>query len=134
MNQLETLYGFPSGRRRCKEFGRDELLSLWKTIRDKNVYASASSKSAQIRSLVIRYLHKSIAHTFFARKITGNVNEGELQFLDTTIGHVTNFTSDGVVLEGAKSDTGLTVAMLDQFLYYRNWASSLFKRGEYKEN
>ncbi|CAA7048869.1 unnamed protein product [Microthlaspi erraticum] len=43
------------------------------------------SKAAQIRSPVLRYVHKALANTFFARKATGTINEGELKFLDMGI-------------------------------------------------
>lgn len=128
-NQIDVLFGFSSGRGYAREFHRSELLSLWRMIGDKNPYASRRSKSAQIRSPVIRYLHKAIAHTFFARTVTGNINEGELQFLDEAVRSVIDFTSEGVPLEGDISDTGPTMALLDQFLYYRTYASTMFKKG-----
>ncbi|CAA7034157.1 unnamed protein product [Microthlaspi erraticum] len=39
------------------------------------------SKAAQIRSPVLRYVHKALANTFFARKATGTINEGNSSFL-----------------------------------------------------
>ncbi|CAA7037007.1 unnamed protein product [Microthlaspi erraticum] len=47
-----------------------ELQRVWATIAD-GVYSSSRSKAAQIRSPVLRYVHKALANTFFARKATG---------------------------------------------------------------
>ncbi|CAA7037056.1 unnamed protein product [Microthlaspi erraticum] len=41
----------------------------WATIAEG--YSSSRSKAAQIRSPVLRYVHKALANTFFARKATG---------------------------------------------------------------
>ncbi|CAA7043565.1 unnamed protein product [Microthlaspi erraticum] len=42
----------------------------WATIAEEG-YSSSRSKAAQIRSPVLRYVHKALANTFFARKATG---------------------------------------------------------------
>ncbi|CAA7023785.1 unnamed protein product [Microthlaspi erraticum] len=47
-----------------------ELQRVWATIAD-GVYSSSRSKAAQIRSPVLRYVHKALANTFFARKALG---------------------------------------------------------------
>ncbi|CAA7044964.1 unnamed protein product [Microthlaspi erraticum] len=65
-------------------FKESELQRVWATIAD-GVYSSSRSKAAQIRSPVLRYVHKALANTFFARKATGTINEGELKFLDMGI-------------------------------------------------
>ncbi|CAA7038263.1 unnamed protein product [Microthlaspi erraticum] len=65
-------------------FKEKELQRVWATIAD-GVYSSSRSKAAQIRSPVLRYVHKALANTFFARKATGTINEGELKFLDMGI-------------------------------------------------
>ncbi|CAA7021436.1 unnamed protein product [Microthlaspi erraticum] len=39
------------------------------------------SKAAQIRSPVLRYVHKALANTFFARKAPGQSTRGNSSFL-----------------------------------------------------
>ncbi|CAA7058496.1 unnamed protein product [Microthlaspi erraticum] len=82
--QLEILFGFNYGEGTKWNFKEKELQRVWATIAD-GVYSSSRSKAAQIRSPVLRYVHKALANTFFARKATGTINEGELKFLDMGI-------------------------------------------------
>ncbi|CAA7041841.1 unnamed protein product [Microthlaspi erraticum] len=84
MRQLEILFGFNYGEGTKWNFKEKELQRVWATIAD-GVYSSSRSKAAQIRSPVLRYVHKALANTFFARKATGTINEGELKFLDMGI-------------------------------------------------
>ncbi|CAA7037645.1 unnamed protein product [Microthlaspi erraticum] len=81
--QLGDLFGFNYGEGTKWNF-KEELQRVWATIAD-GVYSSSRSKAAQIRSPVLRYVHKALANTFFARKATGTINEGELKFLDMGI-------------------------------------------------
>ncbi|CAA7021311.1 unnamed protein product [Microthlaspi erraticum] len=73
--QLEILFGFNYGEGTKWNFKEKELQRVWATIAD-GVYSSSRSKAAQIRSPVLRYVHKALANTFFARKATGTINEG----------------------------------------------------------
>ncbi|CAA7056777.1 unnamed protein product [Microthlaspi erraticum] len=82
--QLGILFGFNYGEGTKWNFKEKELQRVWATIAD-GVYSSSRSKAAQIRSPVLRYVHKALANTFFARKATGTINEGELKFLDMGI-------------------------------------------------
>ncbi|CAA7050262.1 unnamed protein product [Microthlaspi erraticum] len=68
--QLEILFGFNYGEGTKWNFKEKELQRVWATIAD-GVYSSSRSKAAQIRSPVLRYVHKALANTFFARKATG---------------------------------------------------------------
>ncbi|CAA7043538.1 unnamed protein product [Microthlaspi erraticum] len=54
---------------------RKENSKVWATIAD-GVYSSSRSKAAQIRSPVLRYVHKALANTFFARKAPGHQRGG----------------------------------------------------------
>ncbi|CAA7045421.1 unnamed protein product [Microthlaspi erraticum] len=76
-------------------------------------------KAAQIRSPVLRYVHKALANTFFARKATGTINEGELKFLDMGIKPLLSRTSDGKRIRGDRSDTGNLMPFLDHLLTYK---------------
>lgn len=103
----------------CKDFDKDKLMSLWRTIGGKTEYSSSRSKSAHIRNPAIQYAHKAIASTFFARKVTWDINEGELQMIDIVLRIILDFTRDGRVIHGDILDTRLSIALLDQLLYYR---------------
>ncbi|CAA7038251.1 unnamed protein product [Microthlaspi erraticum] len=61
-------------------FKEKELQRVWATIAD-GVYSSSRSKAAQIRSPVLRYVHKALANTFFARKAPGPSTRGNSSFL-----------------------------------------------------
>ncbi|CAA7038339.1 unnamed protein product [Microthlaspi erraticum] len=50
-------------------FKEDELQRVWATIADGVLFLKV--KAAQIRSPVLRYVHKALANTFFARKALG---------------------------------------------------------------
>ncbi|CAA7053662.1 unnamed protein product [Microthlaspi erraticum] len=99
-------------------FKEKELQRVWATIAD-GVYSSSRSKAAQIRSPVLRYVHKALANTFFARKATGTINEGELKFLDMGIKPLLSRTSDGKRIRGDRSDTGNLMPFLDHLLTYK---------------
>ncbi|CAA7041508.1 unnamed protein product [Microthlaspi erraticum] len=83
------------------------------------------SKAAQIRSPVLRYVHKALANTFFARKATGTINEGELKFLDMGIKPILSRTSDGKRIRGDRSDTGNLMPFLDHLLTYKTQPTTL---------
>ncbi|CAA7020870.1 unnamed protein product [Microthlaspi erraticum] len=75
MRQLEILFGFNYGEGTKWNFKEKELQRVWATIAD-GVYSSSRSKAAQIRSPVLRYVHKALANTFFARKAPGHQRGG----------------------------------------------------------
>ncbi|CAA7037503.1 unnamed protein product [Microthlaspi erraticum] len=80
------------------------------------------SKAAQIRSPVLRYVHNALANTFFAKKATGIINEGELKFLDMGIKPILSRTSDGKRIRGDRSNTGNLMPFLDHLLTYKTTA------------
>ncbi|CAA7043532.1 unnamed protein product [Microthlaspi erraticum] len=51
----------------------------------------------------LRYVHKALANTFFARKATGTINEGELKLLDMGIKPIISRTRMGRGSEGDRS-------------------------------
>ncbi|CAA7058071.1 unnamed protein product [Microthlaspi erraticum] len=112
------LFGFNYGEGTKWNFKEKELQRVWATIAD-GVYSSSRSKAAQIRSPVLRYVHKALANTFFARKATGTINEGELKFLDMGIKPILSRTSDGKRIRGDRSDTGNLMPFLDHLLTYK---------------
>ncbi|CAA7046344.1 unnamed protein product [Microthlaspi erraticum] len=103
--QLEILFGFNYGEgtkwnfkeRNSKGFGLQSLMEC-----------TLPQGPRQLRSgaQCLRYVHKALANTFFARKATGTINEGELKFLDMGIKPILSRTSDGKRIRGDRSDTG----------------------------
>ncbi|CAA7032436.1 unnamed protein product [Microthlaspi erraticum] len=119
--QLEILFGFNYGEGIEWNFKEKELQRIWATIAEVG-YSSSRSKTAQIRSPVLRYVHKALAHTFYARKATGTINEGELKLLDMGIKPILSHTSDGKRIRGDRSNTGNLMPFLDHLLTYKTTA------------
>ncbi|CAA7047756.1 unnamed protein product [Microthlaspi erraticum] len=103
--QLEILFGFTYGEGNLWNIKEDELQRVWATIAEEG-YSSSRSKAAQIRSPVLRYVHKALANTFFARKATGTINEGEVKLLDMGIKPIISRTRDGKKIRGDRAHAG----------------------------
>ncbi|CAA7021495.1 unnamed protein product [Microthlaspi erraticum] len=73
------------------------------------------SKAAQIRSPVLRYVHKALANTFFARKATGTINEGEVKLLDMGIKPIISRTKDGKKIRGDRIHAGNSCLSLTSY-------------------
>ncbi|CAA7031573.1 unnamed protein product [Microthlaspi erraticum] len=102
---------------------------VWATIAE-GEYSSSRSKAAQIRSPVLRYVHKALANTFFARKATDTINEGEFKLLDMGIKPILSHTSDGRRIKGDRSNTGNLMPFLDHLLTYKTTAyNTQFQQG-----
>ncbi|CAA7013027.1 unnamed protein product [Microthlaspi erraticum] len=54
----------------------------------------------------LRYVHKALANTFFARKATGTINEGEVKLLDMGIKPIISRTRDGKKIRGDRAHAG----------------------------
>ncbi|CAA7047513.1 unnamed protein product [Microthlaspi erraticum] len=119
--KLEILFGFNYGEGIEWNFQESELQRVWATIAD-GVYSSSRSKAAQTRSPVLRYVHKALANTFFARKATGTINEGELKLLDMGIKPILSRTSDGKRIRGDRANTGNLMPFLDHLTTYKTTA------------
>ncbi|CAA7048514.1 unnamed protein product [Microthlaspi erraticum] len=65
--QLEILFGFNYGEGTEWNFKEKELQRAWATIAEVG-YSFSRSKAAQIRSPVLRYVHKALANTFFCKE------------------------------------------------------------------
>ncbi|CAA7046744.1 unnamed protein product [Microthlaspi erraticum] len=89
----------------------------WATIAEEGY--SSRSKAAQIRSPVLRYVHKVFANTFFARKATGTINEGEVKLLDMGIKPIISRTRDGKKIRGDRAHAGNFMPLLEQLLSYK---------------
>ena len=58
-------------------------------------YQSARAKSSEIRHPVVRYLHRTLANTMFAKKANGPVNERKLKILDKALCDYLIYSSEG---------------------------------------
>ncbi|CAA7041541.1 unnamed protein product [Microthlaspi erraticum] len=116
--QLEILFGFTYGEGNLWNIKEDELQRVWATIVEEG-YSSSRSKAAQIRSPVLRYVHKALANTFFARKATGTINEGEVKLLDMGIKPIISRTRDGKKIRGDRAHAGNLMPLLEQLLSYK---------------
>ncbi|CAA7056288.1 unnamed protein product [Microthlaspi erraticum] len=97
-------------------------------------FSSLKSKAAQIRSHVLRYVHKALANTFFARKATGTINEGEVKLLDMGIKPIISRTKDGKKIRGDRIHAGNLMPLLEQLLSYKTTAySTRFQQGRKRE-
>ncbi|CAA7027688.1 unnamed protein product [Microthlaspi erraticum] len=115
---LEVLFGFNYGEGTEWSFDKNDLQGVWITIADA-VYSSLRSKAAQIRSPVLRYVHKALTNSFFARKTTCTITEGELQMLDMGLKTILPFMRNGKHIHGDTSDTETLIPFLDQLLNYK---------------
>ncbi|CAA7026151.1 unnamed protein product [Microthlaspi erraticum] len=87
-------------------------------------------EGTQWRSPVLRYVHKALSNTFFARKATGTINEGELRLLDMGIKPILSYTNDGRKIRGDTSNTRNRMPFLDQLLTYKTTAyNTRFQQG-----
>ncbi|CAA7014841.1 unnamed protein product [Microthlaspi erraticum] len=86
MLELETIYQFEEDRGLDTEVcvPATELHALWKIISSRT-YQISKNKSGNIKNLGIRYAHKVIANTIFARHDCSNVTTQELELLDAGI-------------------------------------------------
>ncbi|CAA7040006.1 unnamed protein product [Microthlaspi erraticum] len=94
------------------DLGMDNILGK----RRKEGFSSSRSKAAQIRSPVLRYVHKALANTFFARKATGTINEGEVKILDMGIKPIISRTKDGKKIRGDRIHAENLMPLLEQLL------------------
>ncbi|CAA7040186.1 unnamed protein product [Microthlaspi erraticum] len=98
-------------------FKEKELQRVWATIAD-GVYSSSRSKAAQIRSPVLRYVHKALANTFFARKAPGQSTRGNSSFLtweSSPFSHAQAMARGS----GEIDHTGNLMPFLDHLLTYK---------------
>ena len=127
IKELDNLYGFPSKEGLEPDFDKLELTQFWNTIAAPGDFHSSRCKSSSIRSPVLRYFHQCIAHTFYAKKVTGPINDSELQMMDEALKSVLRKTKNGRVMEGDRANTSLTVLFLDYLMGLKDYAAQLHK-------
>ncbi|CAA7035256.1 unnamed protein product [Microthlaspi erraticum] len=86
---------------------------------------SSTAKSTHIRNPTLRYVHKALAHTIYARRDVTGVNEKELFFLNEGMKKVIHTLPDGTEMVGDRSGNSVATYLLKSFLSYREYALSL---------
>ncbi|CAA7042302.1 unnamed protein product [Microthlaspi erraticum] len=107
----------------------EELQRVWATIAEEG-YSSSRSKAAQIRSPVLRYVHKALANTFFARKATGTINEGEVKLLTMGIKPIISRTRMGRRSEETGHTQGISCLSLSSSKPTRSQLTTLGTKEE----
>ncbi|CAA7054034.1 unnamed protein product [Microthlaspi erraticum] len=126
--ELEDVFHFEHKDGRETEPGtpQAELQAFWAMI-GVGEYMSSTAKSTHIRNPVLRYVHKSLAHTIYARRDVTGVTEKELFFLNEGMKKVIHTLPDGTEMVGDRSGNSVPTYLLKSFLSYREYALSLNK-------
>uniref|UniRef100_A0A1J3IJ78 Arabidopsis retrotransposon Orf1 C-terminal domain-containing protein n=1 Tax=Noccaea caerulescens TaxID=107243 RepID=A0A1J3IJ78_NOCCA len=136
IKEIEELYGFDVGRGFGAKmlFEKEELARLWETI-SSSKYQVSSLRGGHIRSPAIRYAHKAIAHTMFARHECSNVHKGELEMLDIALTYELETLADGTKMGGDRScDMSMAMVMLDSFQRCMKNAIVSYEHGKIKDS
>ncbi|CAA7033494.1 unnamed protein product [Microthlaspi erraticum] len=134
MLELETIYKLE------EDVGLDtemcvpatELHALWKIISSRS-YQISKNKSGHIKNPAIRYAHKVIANTLFARHDCSNVTTQELELLDTGIIQKLETLEDGEEMKGDLRHTSKAVVMVNSFMHVMRNAELSYEQGKIKE-
>ncbi|KAG7572277.1 hypothetical protein ISN44_As09g006460 [Arabidopsis suecica] len=122
IQRLEGLFGFPSGTGTKQRFDRSELKDLWLTIGSTAALNSSRSKSNQIRSPIIRYFQRSVAHVLYSREATGTVTNTDIKMISMALKGTLQRTKNNRTLQGDTNDTPLVAFLLLHLCGYKKWA------------
>ncbi|KAG7567795.1 hypothetical protein ISN45_Aa04g006340 [Arabidopsis thaliana x Arabidopsis arenosa] len=122
IQRLEGLFGFPSGTGTKQRFDRSVLKDLWLTIGSTAALNSSRSKSNQIRSPVIRYFQRSVAHVLYSREATGTVTNTDIKMISMALKGTLQRTKNNRTLQGDTNDTPLVALLLLHLCGYKKWA------------
>ncbi|CAA7043456.1 unnamed protein product [Microthlaspi erraticum] len=134
MLELETIYQFEEDRGLDTEVyvPATELHALWKIISSRT-YQISKNKSGNIKNPAIRYAHKVIANTIFARHDCSNVTTQELELLDAGILQKLETLDDGKEMQGNLRQTSMAIVMVNSFLHIMRNAELSYEQGKIKE-
>ena len=76
---------------------------------------------------MLRYFYQAIAHTFYAKKVTGPINDSELQIMDVALKLVLRKTKNGREMQGDRADTSPMVLFLAYLMGLKDYAAQLHK-------
>ncbi|CAA7018802.1 unnamed protein product [Microthlaspi erraticum] len=134
MKELETIYKLEEDRGLNTELcvAATELHAL---ENDKlEILSDLKNKSGCIKNPAIRYAHKVIANTLFARHDCSNVTTQELELLDEGIIQKLQILDDGTEMKGDLRETSKAVVMVNSFLHIMRNAELLYEQGKIKES
>jgi len=129
IKHLELMYGFPSEKDTNHRFDKKELQSFWATLGFKHGFSSSRTKRKEIRSLVVKYFHRSLASALFAREGNGTFVNGELELMEPALQELLGLASDGTVLARDQTDASVSFYLIEHLLSYKGWAKGLKKPG-----
>ncbi|CAA7025769.1 unnamed protein product [Microthlaspi erraticum] len=134
MLELETIYKFEENRGLDTEMcvPATELHALWRMISSRS-YQISKNKSGHIKNPAIRYAHKEIANTLFARHDCSNVTTQELELLDAGIIQKLETLDDGEEMKGDLRQTSKAVVMVRSFMHVMRNAELSYEQGKIKE-
>jgi len=78
---------------------------------------------------VVRYFHRSLASTLFARERNETFVNGELELMETALQELLGLASYGIVLAGDQTNASVSFYLIKHLLSYRGWAKGLKKPG-----
>ncbi|CAA7056272.1 unnamed protein product [Microthlaspi erraticum] len=112
-----------------------ELDSLPSRFWDKTrgPYQISKNKTSHIKNPAIRYAHKAIAHTLFARHERANVTKQELELLDTGIIQKLETLDNGEEMQGDLKHTSKAVVMINSFKQIMRNAELSYEQGKINE-
>ncbi|KAF3541401.1 hypothetical protein F2Q69_00019732 [Brassica cretica] len=115
--EIASVTGLRDRRRHKFKKFEGELNQFWKEIGDGEYYISAI-KSADILHPSLRYVHKLLASTLYARKEPGRIVQDKLHFLIFGIILVTKEYRQGRY----EHQPGTAGIFIERLLYYKKWA------------
>ncbi|CAL9225176.1 unnamed protein product, partial [Arabidopsis halleri] len=122
-HDLDSIFGFPGGTTINLPLNRLEQKYVWETIAIGDSKKGAV-KGSDIRNPAIRYTHKVLAHTLYARKETAIVKMDEMSLLIGGIKPMLQTCRNGVKIHGRYEAISNTYFLAKQLLYYKSYAYS----------
>ncbi|CAA7044545.1 unnamed protein product [Microthlaspi erraticum] len=126
--QLEILFGFTYGEGNLWNIKENELQRVWATIADGGTLLKV--QGCQIRSPVLEICPQGSCNTFFARKATGTINEGEVKLLDMGIKPIISRTRMGRRSEETGHTQGISCLSLSSSKLTRSRLTTLGIKGK----
>ncbi|KAG7556310.1 hypothetical protein ISN44_As11g023600 [Arabidopsis suecica] len=122
-HDLDSIFGFPGGTTINLPLNRLEQKHVWETIAIGD-YKKGAVKGSDIRNPAIRYAHKVLAHTLYARKETAIVKMDEMSLLIGGIKPMLQTCRNGVEIHGRYEAISNAYFLAKQLLYYKRWVTT----------
>ncbi|KAF2574877.1 hypothetical protein F2Q70_00002384 [Brassica cretica] len=115
--EIASVMGLRDRRRHKFKKFEDELNKFWTEI-GAGEYDISAIKFADILHPALRYVHKLLASTLYARKEAGRIVQDELHFLIFGISSVTTKYRQGRY----EHQPGTVRIFIERLIYYKKWA------------